>query len=127
MSRNIFAAVVLLAGSLACASAPTNGGGANLQIITEQEIERTTAKNALEVVRKLRPNYLVSRGQVTINAPQGRTTPNVYLNGQFLGATEMLATIPVSQIEEIRLYHAGEVPPQWEQNNPSGLIAVKTK
>lgn len=123
----MFAAAVLLAGSLACASAPANGPGQNMQIITLQEIERTNAKNAMEVVRKLRPNYLVSRGKITINAPQDRTTPNVYLNGQLLGPTEMLASIPVQQIAEIRVYHAGEVPPQWEQNNPNGVIAVTTK
>jgi hypothetical protein len=123
----MFAAAVLLAGSLACASAPANGPGQNMGVITLQEIERTNARNAMEVVRKLRPNYLVSRGKITINASQDRTTPNVYLNGQFFGSTEMLANIPVQQIAEIRLYHAGEVPPQWEQNNPSGVIAVSTK
>jgi hypothetical protein len=122
-----FAAVLLLAGPIACASAPANGGGTNLQLITQQEVERTNARNALEVVRKLRPSYLVSRGQVTINAPNDVTTPNVYVNGQLLGVTATLASIPASSIFEIRLYHAGEVPPQWEQNNPSGLIAIKTK
>ncbi len=125
MKRLLFASL-LLVGSVACASAPANGIS-NMQIITQQEIERTTAKNAYEVVRKLRPNYLVSRGEITINAPQNRVTPNVYLNGQLLGSVETLTSIPVSSIEEIRLYHAGEVPVQWEQNNPNGLIAVKTK
>ena len=98
-----------------------------MQLITQQEIERTPARNALELVRKLRPSYLVSRGQVTINAANDVTTPNVYVNGQLFGGTSTLASIQVSSIAEIRLYHAGEVPPQWEQNNPSGLIAIKTK
>ena len=127
MNRNSFAAMILLAGSVACASAPSNGGGTNLQLITQQEVERTNARTALEVVRKLRPTYLASRGQVTINAPNDVTTPNVYVNGQLIGETATLSSIPATSIFEIRLYHAGEVPPQWEQNNPSGLIAIKTK
>ena len=127
MNRKTLAAVILLAGSIGCASAQTAGGSMNMQLITQQEIEKTTARNAYEAVKKLRPNYLLGRGQITINAPQGLTTPNVYLNGQMFGPTESLASIPASSIVEIRLYHAGEVPAQWEQNNPSGLIAVKTK
>jgi len=123
----MFVAAIFVAGSIACASAPTTDRSMNLQLITQQEIEKTNAQNAYEVVRKLRPNYLVSRGKVTINGSEDRTTPNVYLNGQFLGPTEMLASVPVSSIAEIRLYHAGEVPAKWEQNNPSGLIAIKTK
>jgi hypothetical protein len=119
-------ASLFLAGSVASASAPAKGIS-NIQIITQQEIERTTAKNAYEVVRKLRPSYLVSRGEITINAAQNRVTPNIYLNGQLFGAVETLASIPVSQIAEIRLYHAGEAPVQWEQNNPNGLIAVETR
>lgn len=127
MKKNLFAAVVLLIGSVACASAPTGGSSINMQVITQAEVEKTTAKNALEVVRKLRPNYLRGRGQITINAPQGIITPNVYLNGQVYGSIDALASIPATTIAEIRLYHAGEVPAQWEQNNPNGLIAVKTK
>lgn len=127
MNRNMLAAVILLSGSLACASAPTTGGPTNLQLITQQEIERTNARNALELIRKLRPSYLVSRGTVTINAPNDVTTPNVYVNGQLFGGTATLSSIMISSIAEIRLYHAGEVPPQWEQNNPSGLIAIKTR
>lgn len=126
MNRKLFA-LASLAGSLACASAPASGPGMNLQLITQQEIEKTTAKNAYEVVRKLRPSYLTSRGQITINAKNDETTPSVYVNGQPFGPTEMLKSIPVASIAEIRLYHAGEVPPQWEQNNPSGLIAIRTK
>jgi hypothetical protein len=124
--KRLLLASLSLAGSVACASAPAKGIS-NIQIITQQEIERTTAKNAYEVVRKLRPSYLVSRGEITINAAQNRVTPNIYLNGQLFGAVETLASIPVSQIAEIRLYHAGEVPVQWEQNNPNGLIAVETR
>jgi hypothetical protein len=126
VNRNVFVAVILLAGCVACASAPANGG-TNLQLITQQEIEKTNAHNAYEVVRKLRPNYQVGRRNITINTPQDRTTPDVYLNGQLQGPTEMLASVPVSSIAEIRLYHAGEVSPQWEQNSPSGLIAIKTR
>jgi hypothetical protein len=100
VNRSVFASVVLLAGSIACASAPTTDRSMNLQVITQQEIERTG---------------------------ENRTTPNVYVNGQYLCPTESLASVAVSAIAEIRLYHAGEVPPQWEQNNPSGLISIKTK
>lgn len=96
--------------SLGCASASSSGadgGDRRAQVITQNEISKAgMSGSAFEVVSRLRPNFLVSRGQTTLSGESAVSYPNVYLDGVAFGDINTLRNIDSSQIAEIRLYQA---------------------
>jgi len=58
-----FAALVVIALGLGCASSGVSRTTKNQNVITE-EIAQTTATDAYELIQHLRPNYLRTRGAV---------------------------------------------------------------
>jgi hypothetical protein len=124
--------VLFVAMSLGCAAAPTYGGaGENRrsQIITQEEISAAgVTGTALDVVNRLRPNFLVSRGPTTLgNAQSSGLYPNVYLDGIAYGDINTLRNIDSVQIAEIRLYTAGEAQTKFGLGNSAGVIAITTR
>lgn len=89
---------------LGCASTPSSFPDRNQ--ITEREIEQTRATNALELIERLRPFWLIaSRGERSINL---ETTILVYQNQTALGGLEELRRIPVHVIRSVRALDAVE-------------------
>jgi hypothetical protein len=141
-------AVAILAGSLGCASAPSGTGmsAPRSQIITEQEIEaNATIGTAYDLISKLRPNFLSSRGATSISGgvspvqgqlpptdasgpgPRGEFFPNVYLDGIKYGELSSLREIQSTQIGEVRFYQASEAERKFGPGNPAGVIAITTR
>src|SRR5437660_3145836 len=75
-----------LAAIMACAPAATGSTHAlrDSRLITEQEITAANESNAYDVVAKLRPNFLKTRGRSTINASAGEYGSG-FLGGQLYG------------------------------------------
>jgi outer membrane receptor for ferrienterochelin and colicin len=103
--------------------AETPAGG---DVITEDEIAKTSATNAYEVVRKLRANFFASRGKTSLIGTS-TSDPVVYVDDQEYGPVGSLRTIPVSQISSIRLYRSWEATTKYGMGNMGGVIAVNTK
>ena len=112
---------------LAC-SPPRLGPGAvsDTQLITEEEIEASRGTNALEVIRKVRGNFLTYRGETSVRG-QSKPYPTVYLDDQQFGPIESLRSIPASQISTIRLYRSWEATTKFGAHNMGGVIAINTK
>ena len=124
-------ALFIVAGVIGCASAGTTGATkSNPNIITQQEIAQAGTGNAYDVIRRLRPNFLVSRGEVTLGNVQNAQTntpyPNVYLDGLAYGDINSLRNIDSSQLVEVRMYQAWEAQTKFGLGNNAGVIAIST-
>ncbi|MCC6769860.1 MAG: hypothetical protein IT360_01505 [Gemmatimonadaceae bacterium] len=126
--RSWCAATVLVAG-MACAGGGgrSGAGGIRSDVIYRNEIGKTSAVNAYDAVRRLRPAFLTGRGPSTLlRASQSTSAPVVYLDNQRFGAAESLRDIPVDGIVEIRFLTAAQAQVRWGMNHPAGVILVIT-
>jgi hypothetical protein len=113
-------AILLLCG---CASTSgTQSPRRSTNVITAEEIAGTTAKDAVEAINLLRPQWLTSRGvssAVTI-------TMGLYLNNSRVDEN-VLHGIPANNIAEIRFLSSSEATTYFGTGNMGGAIMVKTK
>jgi hypothetical protein len=129
-ARRFFTVAMVVLSATACSSSGTqaaNGGarpGPNL--ITADEISKTTAQNALEVVQKLRPAMLRRPSMASANA-QSKGELVVYVDNTRYGPVDNLRQIPASSIAAVRYFSASESQMKWGSNHPGGVIEVLTK
>lgn len=95
-------------------------------VITEEEIARSSAVNGYDVVTKLRANFFANRGRTSVNGTSN-SDPTVYVDDQAYGPISSLRTIPASQISLIKLYRSWEATTKYGSGNMGGVIAVTTK
>jgi hypothetical protein len=120
--------LLVLTLGLACAPATTRArGGADPQLITEEEVEASRAPTAYEVIQKLRANFLSYRGETSFNRNNSQPYPTVYLDGQQYGPLSTLRNIPASQVSTIRLYRSWEATTKFGTGNMGGVIAITTR
>ncbi|MFL5524495.1 MAG: TonB-dependent receptor plug domain-containing protein [Gemmatimonadaceae bacterium] len=119
---------VIPALAFAC-TPPRLGPGeiANSSVITEEEIIASRATNALEVIKKLRANFLNSRGETSLRQSQSQPYPTVYVDDQEFGPITTLSSIPAGNISTIRLYRVSEANVKYGSQNISGVIAITTR
>lgn len=125
-----FATTALLA---ACASSGQKSASpGNTNVITAEQISHSSGSNAFEVIQRLRPNFLRTRGAVG-GAPSSsgnRLEPLdlvVYLNESRLGGSDYLRQIPISQVREIRYFSAAEATTKWGTGHSAGAIQVLSR
>jgi hypothetical protein len=131
-SRRLIA-TAMLSLAVGCASA---GGSPvarqNQNVITSEEITAISAPTAYEVIQKLRPNFLRTRGAVH-GAPVGGTNNIesvdlvVYLNENRLGGSEQLRQISTTDIREIRYFSASEATTKWGTGHSAGAIQIVSR
>ena len=124
--RAIALSLLFAVSTSACAMQQRTGDGGTPGLITEQEVRQSRAPNAYEVVRRLRGNFLSSRGATSLlntSSPE----PTVYVDGVPWGPLASLRNIPAEQIATIRLYHAWEAETKYGSGNMGGVIDVATK
>ncbi len=134
-------AVATLLGAVPTAaqqvSAPANR---NRRIITAEEIEQAQETNALQVVQKLRPEFLVSmtrqhtlgRGAVQqpdlgYSQPDPEPAAGVFVDGTEMGGLDELARIQSITVEEIRYLSGSEAQTKYGPRFPAGVIEVTLK
>lgn len=117
------------AASSTASASRTVRGPAN-RIIT-QEITQLGAQadNAYEIVERLRPTMLRSRGPTSFGAAAGGATPAivVFLDDARLGDVTSLRNIPTVQVREIRYHTATEATQLWGTGFGGGAIQVFSK
>lgn len=114
----------------ACASGSASRGvtaGGRTDVLYRNEIAKSTAQNAYDAVRLLRPSFLSGRGPTTLLRPRASSVaPVVYLDNQRLGDARTLENIPVEGIVEIRFVGASQAQLRWGMDHPAGAIQVVT-
>ena len=123
-------AITLLLGlSLACASGQHHRAhslGHDPNLITADEISAISVMSAYDVVKRLRPQFLISRGPTSI-VDTRPTTPVVYLDGIRYGDVSSLVGIEASRVATIRYLTGPEAQQRFGTDNVGGAILVTTK
>lgn len=120
--------VLTLAAALACASSGTAGTGVRRDpnLITEQEIATSAESNVYDVVSRLRPMFLKTRGRSTINSG-GSEYASVFLDGQYFGELGSMRNIVSTQIHEIRYLSGPDAVSRYGMRYGSGAVDVRSK
>jgi hypothetical protein len=97
-------------------------------VITSEELATATdVTNAYDAVLHLRPQFLQSRGNTSMNeesSPGGQPLPIVFLDGQRFGGVETLRNIPLSNVKEIHFISAADATTRWGTGYANGVIEV---
>jgi hypothetical protein len=126
---HVLVAALLVAGCASSGAAPAPaGGGRSRNLITEDEIQKASARTAYELVQSLRPEYLRNRGVTSTsdNAYQGGM-PLVYMDGVQFGTIESLSNIAPGTIREIRFLSGRDATTRFGTGVANGVIEIITK
>lgn len=134
------ASVVMIAP--ACASSPAGGAEATQQSsqasqrsrprgsrdrITADELATIDVQNALDAVRRLRPNFLQTHGGATSSITQGSQDVVVYVDQTRMGGPSALAQIPINDVKEIQYLNGTDATQRFGTGHGSGAIIVIRK
>ena len=119
------------AAVMACASAGGGGGGTTIDanspnIITGDQIAASAQTNAYDVVSRLRPNFLKSRGRTTVYG-QGSDYATVFLDGQSYGDLSSMRNIAASQISSIHFIRGTDAVTTYGMQYGAGVIDIRTR
>jgi hypothetical protein len=129
-------AIASALGASACTSSNAASGGATTSatpdagrrggnFITQAEIEQSGTTNALEAIKRLRPNFLVLRGTMSRNSSDIGIV--VYSNTAKMGNTSTLETIPTSEIKQVEFVSATDATQRYGVGHTHGAIIVTRK
>lgn len=102
----------------------TARGGAN--VILGEELAGSSADNALQAIKLLRPSMLRPRG-ATISVPTGSADIVVYQDGVKTGGPSSLELVPIISVREIRFINASDATTRFGTGHAMGAILVTTK
>ena len=125
MSRIAIVAAALI-GLAGCGPPATHAATQNRNLITEDEIVRSNASNAMEAVERLRPAFLRTRGTQSMQNP-APPTPIVYVDGMRYGTLQTLSTIPALNIFSIEYMSAIDASQRFGLGHEGGAIVVNTR
>jgi outer membrane cobalamin receptor len=110
----------------ACATSGESDSRRSSDVITRADVEEITAQDAWDVVSRLQPRWLQSRGRVSIQS-ETAGEPLVYVDGMRFGRVNTLRQIHVDAIEEIRRISAADATTRFGTGHAGGVIMVTTR
>lgn len=128
---NRTALVAVLAGSLlgaACASNQSRqsrpaGTQGSRDVITAEEVYKSSEPTALRAIQALRPTWLLVRGGASTQSAT-REEVVVYVAGSRYGGVAALAQIASSAIQELRFLDGREATTRYGTGHGAGAIIV---
>lgn len=126
MSKRAVFGMAVAAATAGCAHPGPPPTPAPYNTITADQIVKSEATNAYEVVQRLHPSFLTGRGPTNVRDPAS-ALPNVYVDDVPYGPLSTLATIEAGDIAMIRIYRAWEATFKFGTGNMGGVIDVYTK
>ena len=138
MRARVLMAAVLVAVSSGCSSSGTGSKPAGAprapsrqqDLITAAEIAERAAEasNALQIVQKLRPQMLATRGRFSpADSSDAGTRPRVVVDGVGYGSIESLANVNAISVMEIRYISATDATTRFGTGYVGGAILITTK
>jgi hypothetical protein len=119
--------VILLFVLAACASSGTqrrSSARRDTRSLSAEEIRTSSASNLYDVIRSHRPEWLIKRGQTSINL-EGDIV--VYVDNVALGGPESLKSIDVQSVQFVRFLSASEAQMRFGVGHMHGAIVVTTR
>lgn len=115
-------------------SAAEAQGRRNRNLITQEEIEKSSATDAYQLIKTLRPGWFtrrgVSSGQVRTDAVGGLDDGTVmvaYLDGVRMSDVNDLSSLTVERIKEVRYLNASDATTKYGTGHTSGAIEITSK
>ena len=130
MRSALLVVTALAVGLGGCSAATAGGSDGSRDLITREEIERTGAQTAYEVVRQLRPEFLIVRGSMGLNSTRPRergAEPVVYVDGVRFGNLDSLHSIRMGDLLEIRRLSGADATTRFGTGHAGGAILVRTR
>ncbi len=90
-------------------------------LITAEEIAKSSASTAFDAIRTLRPSWFVARGA------SGRAAIIAYVDGVRIESLEDLRNIEADRIKECRFLNANDATIRYGTGHPAGAVEVTTK
>ncbi len=106
-------------------SAAEAQGRRNRNVITAEEIAKSTASDAYDLIRGLRPAWFVTRGAVSTDPDAGGIV--IYVDGIKQGYLPDLRSISVERIQECWFLDSRDATTRYGTGHPSGVIEITTK
>ena len=113
-------------GRMVRPEAASPGRERSLRLIGRAEIEATPARNAEDLLRRVRPHLLLPR-PVRGRGLLVHATPVVYVNDVRQGGLEVLHHLPVHSLLEISFLPAVDADRALVGLHPAGAIVVRTR
>ena len=123
------AAVAITVGGCGGGASPSGGlGFRNRSVLTSEEIRvgRDAGSNAYDLIQKLRPEFLRSRGRVSLSSP-AQATAVVYVDDLRYGSLQSLRNINAEQIYSVVFIGASEATTRFGTDHVGGAILITTK
>lgn len=138
-------ALALVTGACASggsSSAPAAASGAssttvrrgNANLITESEIAGANLETIYDVIERLRPNMLRTRGQMGRLSGASGSDPGasvskirVYLNGSAIGDVSMLRGIQAASVKQVDYLGSSDATTRFGTGHDAGAILVTSK
>lgn len=95
-------------------------------VITREQIEASNGRTAYDVIQRVRPTFLRTRGTTSTRTGQ-ETLPTIYLDGMPFGPLRSLHDLVSDRIEEIRYVNARDATTRWGTGHTAGVILVTTR
>ena len=122
MRISVIVLVALTMALGACASSGTSSGGrGSVNIITAAELETVEELNAYEAVQRLRPNWLRTRGRVSMQTQQGI---QLYIDGIHRGYVSELVNIRANAVQRMQRLSAREATARYGTDHVDGAVLV---
>lgn len=126
-SSRLVALGLLLIAAAACASSSQGArtvARRDAKLLSAEEIRTSSASNLYDVIRSQRPEWLIKRGQTSINL-EGDII--VYVDNVALGGPESLKSIDVHSVQIVRFLNASEAQMRYGVGHMHGAIVVTTR
>ena len=126
LSRSLAVAVIVSSVSMACAPLAVDTFPIrDPSLITQAEVEGFEGRTALDLIKRVRPAFLFSRGATSVFGTSS-AMPTIFVDGMRYGPYETLNQIPATWISEIRMYRSGNAS-QFVGENMGGVLAIRTR
>lgn len=129
--RRLILLSILLSALAGCASAggqksAPSAATSPRQVLTQEEILAAGGvATALDAVRRLRPQFIRSRGVTSLRNPTADQVV-VYVNGIRAGGVQALEQIPAQDVREIRHVNARDATTKYGTGHTGGVLEVIT-
>lgn len=124
--RRMALLALLVLGLAGCSAAASSGGGGDRDVILAEQIEGYGFTNALDVVRRLRPQWLRVRSAPSLQSA-GPVEIVVYVDEIRYGDPSSLGNVTAPAIERIQWIDATTATQRWGTGHAGGVIAVTTR
>lgn len=125
MRSSVIALVALTMALGACASSGASSSPSrSATVINTAELDTVEELNAYEAVQRLRPNWLRTRGRISLAFQQGI---QLYIDGIHRGYVSELVSIRANAVGQMRFLSAREATARFGTNHVDGAVLVTMK